>query len=116
MQKALVIIGALAALTGCAAGGASDDGTPLDAIERAAVFSEKASQACPGYSFDADAANADRAAQDVSVDDRISAAEKASAALAKDISDGVYTPETKYCETLEDPAVLANLKYLAKNT
>jgi len=116
VQNALVIVGVLAILTGCANGGASQDGTPLDAVERAAVYSEHASQTCPGYSFAADAANADRAAQNVSVDDRISAAEKANSALAKDIDDGVYAPDAKYCDTLQDPAVLADLKYLAKNT
>ena len=95
--------------------GPSADGTPLDAVERAAVYSEHASKICQGFSFNADAANADRAAQNVSVDDRISAAGKANAALEQDISDGVYSPAEKYCSTLEDPEILAGLKYLARN-
>lgn len=88
----------------------------MDAVERAAVYAEHASETCPAYGFDADAANADRAAQNVTVDDRISAAEKAKAALEQDINDDVYAPAEKYCETLQDPAVLADLKYLAKKS
>ena len=108
-----LFIGA-AALGGCTMTSAKK-AAGIDAVEQAATFAEHAASVCPGYAYNADAANADRAAQDVKSDARIDAAEKARTALQQDIDDGVYTPADKYCKTLDDPAVLADLRYLAKN-
>ena len=115
MRTGLILATSLIALAGCAMN-AGTKSAGIDAVERAATFAEHAGKICDGYTYNADAADADRAAEDVKADARIDAAEKARAALKLDIRNGAYSPATKYCKTLDDPAVLADLRYLAENT